>query len=102
MGKTAQSSLREIDEDTALRTILEGTASETGERFFAELVKQLALALNTYGAWVTEYLEESRLLRPFALWFGGQWIDHDDFDIAGSPCEAVIEDTRLIHIPDKI
>ena len=31
--------LRELDEDAALRTILEGTATETGERFFAALVE---------------------------------------------------------------
>jgi len=27
--------LRDLDEDAALRSILEGTATETGERFFA-------------------------------------------------------------------
>ncbi|MEX0805643.1 MAG: hypothetical protein WD688_20345 [Candidatus Binatia bacterium] len=44
------SPLGELDEETALRTILEGTANETGERFFAALVENLAKELNTHGA----------------------------------------------------
>ena len=51
------------DEDPTVRAILEGTATETGERFFAALVENLAKALNTYSSWVTEYIEESRKLR---------------------------------------
>jgi hypothetical protein len=35
---------------------LEGTARETGERFFAALVEALTRALGTHSAWVTEYL----------------------------------------------
>ena len=31
----------DLDEETALRTILEGTATETGERFFEALVENL-------------------------------------------------------------
>ena len=42
--------LRGLDEDAALRTILEGTATETGEQFFAALVENLAKALSTQGA----------------------------------------------------
>ena len=62
MQKNHQSPLHNLDEDAALRIILEGTATETGERFFSALVQTLAKALNTQGAWVTEYIEESRTL----------------------------------------
>lgn len=91
-----------LDEDAALRAILEGTATETGERFFAALVKNLAQALNTHGAWVTEYLEESRTLRALAFWLNGQWIHGYETRIDGTPCEEVVEQARLIHYPDKI
>ena len=37
-GAQAATPLRDLDEDAALRSILEGTATETGERFFAALV----------------------------------------------------------------
>ena len=48
--------LRGVNGDSALRMIMEGTAAETGERFFNALVESVAKALNTKGAWVTEYL----------------------------------------------
>jgi hypothetical protein len=55
------------EEDAAIRAILEGTAAETGERFFAALVKSLAEALGVPGAWVTEYLRDARRLRAGVL-----------------------------------
>jgi PAS domain S-box-containing protein len=91
-----------LDEDAALRAILEGTASETGEKFFAALVRSLAQALHTHGAWVTEYLPESRSLHTLALWLDGDWIENYDFDIAGTPCELVVKEARLVHIPDRL
>jgi PAS domain S-box-containing protein len=91
-----------LDEETALRTILEGTATETGERFFAALVMNLSRALSTHGAWVTEYLEESRRLRALAFWMEGQWVRDYEIDIRGTPCEAVIDNARLIHFPDNL
>jgi len=101
MARYNQLPLHGLDEDAALRTILEGTAIETGERFFAALVENLAKALKTHGAWVTEYLKESRRLRALAFWLGGQLVHGYEYNIAGTPCEPVVEDTRLIHIPDK-
>jgi len=73
------------DEGAALRSIVEGTATETGERFFASLVKSLAKALNTHAAWVTEYLPESRRLRAHALWMGGHHVPDYETKIDGTP-----------------
>ena len=39
----------QLGEDAALRMIMEGTATETGECFFLSLVKYLAAALGTLG-----------------------------------------------------
>jgi hypothetical protein len=93
---------RGLDEDATVRAILEGTATETGERFFAALVENLSKALNTYSSWVTEYIEESRQLRALAFWAGGQLVEDFKIDITGTPCEAVIESARLVHYPDNI
>jgi len=59
--------------DDALRELVRETAGETGEEFFAELVKHVARALGTKGAWVTEWDKESRhhAHSPY-------WIDDDD------------------------
>src|SRR4030095_1191898 len=91
-----------LDEGAALRSILEGTAKETGEGFFVALVENLAKALNTHGAWVTEYIKESRRLRALAFWMDGQWIQNYEVDIAGTPCEQVIDTASLVHFPDNL
>ncbi len=93
---------RGLDEDSALRIIMEGTASETGENFFKALVENLAKVLNVKGAWVTEYKKENRQLNSIAFWMGGQWIDEYNYDIPGTPCERVVEDKELIHIAENL
>jgi PAS domain S-box-containing protein len=88
--------------DEALRAILEGTATETGRQFFAALVQNLAKALATHGAWVTEYFPEQRRLRALAFWMDGRWVQDYEVDITGSPCEQVIDQRRLVHFPDRL
>ncbi len=82
--------------------IVEGTASETGERFFAALVKNLAKALNRKGAWVTEYREEEYRLRALAFWLEDNFVDEYEYDVTGTPCEPVLKETRLFHVPEKV
>ena len=94
--------LRGLDEDAALRTILEGTATETGEQFFAALVENLAKALSTQGAWVTEYIEETRKLRSIAAWMGGRLLKDYEYEIIGTPCEQVIDEARLVHFRENV
>ena len=78
-------------DEPALRMILQGTASETGERFFLALVDNLARALGTHGAWVTEYLPESRRLRALAFRLGDTFVENYEHAIDGTPCQVVIE-----------
>lgn len=55
-------------EDLALRKILEGTASSTGDVLFRDLVKNLAEVLGAYGAFITEYFPETNAARAIAFW----------------------------------
>jgi PAS domain S-box-containing protein len=96
-----RNSFKGIDEDAALRSILEVTAPETGARFFETLVRSVARALGTQGAWVTEYLPEGRRLRALAFWLNGRFIPWEQA-IDGTPCEKVITEQRLVHIVDGI
>jgi hypothetical protein len=57
MEPTDKSLLCCLERDSPLRTLLEGTAEATGERFFEALVENLARALKTKCAWVTVYDE---------------------------------------------
>lgn len=102
MTETDRIPLSDLDEDVALRTILEGTATETGERFFYALVENLAKALDTHGAMVTRYRPEKRQLQAYAFWMDGKWVRDYVFDIAGTPCEQVINNRRLVHFPDRL
>ncbi|HEU4684627.1 MAG TPA: sigma 54-interacting transcriptional regulator [Nitrospira sp.] len=94
--------MADLETDAALRAILEGTATETGHRFFAALVQNLAKALCTHGAWVTEYFPATRRLRALAFWMDGQWVKDYEVDITGSPCEKVIDTRQLVHFPDRL
>jgi PAS domain S-box-containing protein len=99
---TSATPLSGLDESTALRSIVEGTATETGARFFATLVESLARVLNTHGAWVTEYVPETRRLRALAFWLGGKLVEDFEHAIDGTPCEVVVEGRRFVHIPDNV
>jgi PAS domain S-box-containing protein len=81
---------------------VEGTTAHTGKSFFAELVRNLACVLGTYGAWVTEYLEESRRLRALSFWLGDQWVKDYEYDVAGTPCEPVLDRGCLVHFPQNV
>jgi PAS domain S-box-containing protein len=94
--------MRGLDEEGTLRAVVEGTASATGAEFYRLLAQNLARALDTYGAWVTEYDEARERLRALAFWFGGKWIEDYEYAIAGTPCETAIKEARLVHLPEPV
>jgi len=94
--------MRRIEEEATLRAIVEGTASETGTAFYRALARNLARALDTYGAWVTEYDAAAETLHALAFWFGDRWVEDYTYRIAGTPCETAIKETRLVHLPDRV
>jgi PAS domain S-box-containing protein len=91
-----------LDETAALRLVLEGTSSETGTQFFRALVRNLAHALGTMGAWVTEYLPAEQKLRALAMWLHDGFVEHYEYSIEGTACQAVVEARKLIHIPERV
>lgn len=91
-----------MDEDKALRLIVEGTAAETGEGFFKALVGNLAAVLGTRGAWVTEYLPEAGRLNSLAFLLDGDWVDEYEYRISGTPCEVVIERKSIFRVEDNV
>jgi PAS domain S-box-containing protein len=88
--------------DTTLKKIVEGTATETGEGFFSALVKNLALALDVPAAWVTENVDESRQFLVLAFWLDGKLTENEELKPEGTPCEAVLVEGRMVHVPDNI
>lgn len=91
-----------MDELKLLKAIDEITASHIGEEFFRELVRNLAIALNTKGAWVTEYDRKRNRLRALSFWMNGAYINDYEYAVVGTPCEHVIDEKRFLHISDNV
>ncbi len=89
-------------EGKLLEVLVAGTSGETGLPFFRALVRGLCDALGTHGAWVTEYLPETRRLKAIACRFGGEWIPDYQYDIGGTPCEACIENRGVLVVADRV
>jgi PAS domain S-box-containing protein len=102
MSNQNRLNFHDLDEDAVVRAILEGTATETGEAFFAALVENLCKALDTQSAWVTEFIEKSRQLRSLAFWADEELLPNFEIDIDGTPCEAVVTKAQLVHYPDNL
>jgi formate hydrogenlyase transcriptional activator len=87
----------ERDEIEALRLILEGTASSTGQEFFQSLVRHLATAMGRSNSLVAEFAEDNRV-RTLAYWMNGALVPNVEYDLAGTPCEDVVRGS-LCHYP---
>lgn len=99
MGDAINETDRAIDEDAAIRMILEGTANTTGEPFFDALVVNLAKALKTHGAWVTEYFPETNQLNAIAFRLGDKMIHDFIYDVSGTACETVLKKNTWSIMP---
>ena len=94
-------SIRPVTPST-LQEIAAGTSSEIGERFFDALVQHLSRAVGTKYAWVTEWLPDERELHALSFWTGDRFLRDYRYAVAGSPCERVIDERRLVHVPDHV
>src|SRR4030095_14289588 len=45
-----------------------------------------------------EYLPEKRRLRAHAFWLNGAFLESYEQPIEGTPCAAVVQERRLLHI----
>jgi PAS domain S-box-containing protein len=93
---------RRIDEEAALRAVVIGTAAETGDEFYRALVHNLAHALDTKGAWVTLYDEQTDRLRALAFEFDGKFVEGFEYHVRNTPCETAVHEKRMVHVPDRI
>src|SRR6266436_2176164 len=85
----------------ALREIVEGVESETGDRFFYSLVKHLASALGCEYAFVSELVVDRLRFRTRAVWGRGSFMDNFEIPLDGTPCEAVLNGNSSHH-PERI
>jgi formate hydrogenlyase transcriptional activator len=88
-------------DDAALREIVAGVESETGDRFFYALVKHLASSLECEYAFASEILGDRSGFRTRAVWGRGRFIENFETPLKGTPCEAVLNG-EFSHYPEQI
>lgn len=83
-----------------LSEIAEGTAGASGSAFFSSLVRHFAAALKVPAAFITECADQpvSRL-RTLAFWSNGGFLENFEYDLPGTPCEAVVTQRRTCFLP---
>ena len=82
-------------QQSILRTLVSGTASETGEAFFHSLVSNLAEGLGVRCAFVAE-MASPKSLRTLSIWSDGKHHANRTFDTAGTASAIAIEQGKLV------
>ena len=88
-------------EFATLRALVEGTAQAIGEDFFRALVGNLARATGVTGAFVAEFADEKTRARSLAYWNNGAFLDTQEWELAGTPCEIVLSG-EFCHYPAAV
>src|SRR5436309_15020183 len=88
------------DDVSMIRSIVEGTASTSGDAFFHSLAQHLAAATGTRYAFAAAFLPPARA-RTLGFWARDHIADNVEWDLAGTPCEDVIRGD-LCHHPTGV
>ncbi len=101
MGRMTKSPGQAKGTGQLLRSLFEATAREMGDDFFRALVRQLAELLESRHAFISELLPSRMRARSLAYWADGRYLDPFEYDLAGSPCETVLEG-NIVHVPENL
>jgi len=83
-----------LEQSHLLRTIIEATAAETGEEFFASLVMHLTSTLHVHYALIGEVCEgRFKKIRTLAVSAGGTLADNFEYELAHTPCATALTQT---------
>jgi len=86
--------------EAAIRAILNGTAA-VGEAFFGSLVSELANVLGVRSAFISRLLpHQDGRVRSVALYHDGQYLENEEYDLQGTPCEKVLEKEVVFYPRD--
>ncbi|MEB3341082.1 PAS domain S-box protein [Okeania sp.] len=87
--------------EDALRLIVEGTATHTGDNFFLACVDKIAQLLQVRYTCVTELKQSENLLEMRAFWNGSEVKNHIVYSPQHTPCEKVLEG-KIYHYPECV
>lgn len=92
---------RDFDE-YSLESLIAGTTSLVGKKFFAEFIRLLAETYGAQFAIVTELIEPDPVkVRTLAFWQNGQLGENFEYEVRTTPCECVYSD-GLKYFPSNI
>lgn len=86
-----------ISAEEILRQVAEGTAANVGEDFLQSLVLKLASVLRVRYAFVSEFAGSRSRVRTLAFCDGDHLGENLEFDISGTPCEAVLNGQMCLY-----
>lgn len=89
-----ESNLRQSEE--TFHHVLQGLSGLSGKDFFENMVVHLAGVFGTPFAFVGE-LKEGRRISSLAFWAHGALQEPMEYDLAGTPCEHVMDQTACFH-----
>ncbi len=91
MDDTNKTQFQPKDTEHILRSLVEGTASVTGDAFFRSAVEHLASALSVNYAFVGRFADDSRsTVRSLAFWTGKELSPPFSYPLEGTPCAKVV------------
>ncbi|MCB1897633.1 MAG: PAS domain-containing protein [Zoogloeaceae bacterium] len=78
--------------ESIIQQIAEGTDGANGDVFFHALVQHFAAALAVNCAFITECVDHPPTrVRTLAFWKSAEFQNNIEFDLANTPCEAVVK-----------
>jgi formate hydrogenlyase transcriptional activator len=83
-----------------LHRLVEGTARATGAAFFEALVANLSLGTGAAYAFIAELAGSPKRVRTLAFFGAGRPLANVEYDLAGTPCEAVARGKTAHHPRD--
>ncbi|MEJ0039237.1 MAG: sigma 54-interacting transcriptional regulator [Gammaproteobacteria bacterium] len=84
-----------------IQVITSGVTAKTGNEFFRELVRSLCMALDAHTVFVSEIDTGKYEAEILALWTGGQLGPVGVFNLAGTPCESIM-DGHIASFPRRV
>ncbi|MGU7779196.1 PAS domain-containing protein [Burkholderia sp. PU8-34] len=89
--------------ESVLQHIVEGTSGKGGEAFFRALVRNFAAALDVPCAFIAECTGwPPKSVQTLAYWLRNEFLDNIEFDLAGTPCEAVFSNGRPVFHASRV
>mgnify|MGYP000096521500 CR=1 FL=1 len=90
-----------LSENEAIKAILQGTVSDTGQAFFDALASTMSSALDYNHTWITEIIAPNKL-HTMALYADGHSVENLTYDMRETPCESVIKGIDIEFHADNV